>query len=175
MLTATHYLMSFIRKIRNRGQTPYAKAENRKMKGKVVQRYIRYIGKHPDATRNFSLDTVQFGYAARRLIQSDLTANELTDMLEGMGHGVPREDMEAIGICCSFKKKNITLSLYHARKSGGRKCAKDSGKELVAEKTYRRKIIALSGCNEIVFTPKMCPDHRSRSNRRALNAIVPED
>ncbi len=119
-MTAIHYLMSFIRKIRNRGQVYYAEVENRKVNGKVVQRYIRYVGKRPDDSRNFTLDTVHFGYIATRLMQGDLTANELLDMLEGMGHRVPREDLEAVGIRYSFKKNSITLSLYNARKSGER-------------------------------------------------------
>ena len=127
------------------------------IKGISVQKHIRYIRKDPDDSRNFTLDTVHFGYIATRLMQGDLTPNELLDMLEGMEHRVPRKDLEAVGIRYSFKKNSITLSLYHARKSGERGGAKSVAKELIAEKTYRRKVITLSGCSEMVFTPKMCP------------------
>ena len=81
--------MSFIRKIKNRGQVYYAEVENRKVNGKVVQRYIRYVGKRPDDSRNFTLDTLHFGYIATRLMQGDLTQNELLDMLERMRRRVP--------------------------------------------------------------------------------------
>ncbi len=63
-----------------------------------------------------------------RLTQGDLTVNELMHMLEGMGHMVSGEDMEAVGIRYSFKKNSITLSIYHARKSGERGGAKSAAK-----------------------------------------------
>ena len=84
--------MSFIRKKKNRGQIYYAEVENRKVNGNVVQRYIRYIGKNPDVSRSIMLEPVHFSYITTRLMQGDLTSDELLDMLE------------AVGIRYSFKK-----------------------------------------------------------------------
>lgn len=44
----THYNMSFIRKYRVGGKTYLAQVESRRIEGKVVQRFIRYIGKQAD-------------------------------------------------------------------------------------------------------------------------------
>ncbi len=101
--------MSLIRKIRNRGQIHYAEVENRKMKGKVVQKYIRHIGKHPDAASSFTLEHVHFSYTATRLMQGDFTPDELPDMLEVMGHRLIRNDLEAVGIRYSFEKNYAAL------------------------------------------------------------------
>ena len=120
--------MSFIRKIKRGKSVYYAEVENVWIKGRAVQKHIRYIGKDPDVQSNFTLEPVHFGYIATRLMQGDLTANELLDMLEGMGHRVLREDLEAVGIRYSFKKNSITLSLYYARKSGMHGNAESAGK-----------------------------------------------
>jgi len=40
--------MSFVRKIKLRGRVYLAEVENRRVKGKVVQRHIRYVGREAD-------------------------------------------------------------------------------------------------------------------------------
>ena len=40
--------MSFIRKVKRKGRVYLAEVENRRIKGKVVQRHIRYIGREAD-------------------------------------------------------------------------------------------------------------------------------
>jgi hypothetical protein len=40
--------MSFIRKIKKGDKTYLAEVENRRVEGKVVQRFIRYVGKQAD-------------------------------------------------------------------------------------------------------------------------------
>jgi len=40
--------MSFVRKIKRRGRVYLAEVENRRVKGKVVQRHIRYVGREAD-------------------------------------------------------------------------------------------------------------------------------
>ena len=123
------YTRKFVRKNKNGSvKTYYAEVESLWVNGKAVQRYIRPLGKDPEKPNTIQIGAVHFGFIATRLMQGDLTANELLDMLEGMGHRVPREDLEAVGIRYSFKKNSITLSLYHARKSGERGGAKSAAK-----------------------------------------------
>ena len=115
------YIRKFVRKNKNGSvKTYYAEVEGVRIGGRVVQRYIRPLGTDPEKPNTIQIGAVHFGFIATRLMQGDLTANELLDMLEGMGHRVPREDLEAVGIRYSFKKNSITLSLYNARKSGER-------------------------------------------------------
>ena len=85
-------------------KTYYAEVEGVRIGGRVVQRYIRPLGTDPEKPNTIQIGAVHFGYIATRLMQGDLTANELLDMLEGMGHRVPGEDLEAVGIRYSFKK-----------------------------------------------------------------------
>jgi len=47
-----HY-MSFIRKIKKGDRIYLAEVENRRVEGKVVQRFIRYVGKQADAAPFF--------------------------------------------------------------------------------------------------------------------------
>jgi hypothetical protein len=119
--------MSFIRKIKRGGKIYYAEVENVKRGNKVVQRHIRYIGKNIDAQQNsLPIDSVQFGYIATRLMQGDLTANELIDMVEKMGHRIYIEDLAAIGIRYKFKKNSITLSLFPTERSERRNFAQNA-------------------------------------------------
>ena len=99
------YTRKFVRKNKNGSvKTYYAEVESLWVNGKAVQRYIRPLGKDPEKPNTIQIGAVHFGFIATRLMQGDLTANELLDMLEGMGHRVPREDLEAVGIRYSFKK-----------------------------------------------------------------------
>ncbi|MCW6170963.1 MAG: hypothetical protein LVQ96_07305 [Thermoplasmatales archaeon] len=120
--------MSFKRRIKRGDRIYYDEVENVRVNGKVVQKHLRYIGTNPDEPTNFPIDHVHFGYIAMRLMQGDLSANEILDMIEKMGHHVLRDDLEAVGIRYRFKKKDITVSLYYARKSRRRKDAENAGK-----------------------------------------------
>lgn len=126
--------MSFIRKVvrKNRDGTTkiyYEEVESVRISGRVTQRHIRSLGTDPENPTTFGIDSVHFGYIATRLMQGDLSANELLDMVEGMGHSVPREDLEGIGIRYSIKKNDISISLYYARRSGRRKHAGSAGEK----------------------------------------------
>ena len=96
--------MSFIRAKKVGDTIYYSEVENRKVNGKVVQKHIRYIGKDKDRPSAIPLERVQFGYIATRLMQGDLSSNELCDMIERMGHHVDRENLERIGLYYNFKK-----------------------------------------------------------------------
>ena len=121
--------MSFIREIKRGNQVYYDEVENVRVNGKVVQKHIRYIGKDRDNPGSFPLDIVHFGYIATRLIQGDLSTDELFDMIEGMGHHVNRENLERIGLYYDYKKNSFSLTLYRKRSSGNRKAAGNAGKD----------------------------------------------
>ena len=112
--------MSFIRKIKRGDMIYYDEVENARINGKVVQKHIRYIGKDKDRATSFPIDKVHFGYIATRLMRGDLSARELLDMIEKMGHSVIGEDLESVGIRYTFKKKiseyrSITLGNLRSR------------------------------------------------------------
>ncbi len=114
--------MSYIRKITRRnknGKTKvyYAEVESVRVDGKVVQRHIRSLGTNPSFPTNFPIDNVQFSYLAVRLMQGDLTPNEVFEMLEGMGHPVIRDSLERIGINYDFEKKTFYIYLFYPKNS----------------------------------------------------------
>ena len=114
--------MSYIRKITRRnknGETKvyYAEVESVRVDGKVVQRHIRSLGTDPSFPTNFPIDNVQFSYLAVRLMQGDLTPNEVIEMLEGMGHPVIRDSLERIGINYDFEKKTFYIYLFYTKNS----------------------------------------------------------
>ncbi len=107
--------MTFIRAIKKGGHTYYQEVENRWINGKTVQKHIRYVGKDKDRPSAIPLERVQFGFIATRLMQGDLSPNELLDMIEKMGHHVERENLQRIGLYYNFKKNSFSLSLYRKR------------------------------------------------------------
>ena len=120
--------MSFIRGKKVGGVIYYSEVENVRVNGKVVQKHIRYIGKDKENPDRIPLENVQFGYIATRLMQGDLSPNELFDMIEKMGNHVNRENLERIGLFYDFKKNSFSLSLYRKR-SVDRKDAESAKKD----------------------------------------------
>ena len=108
--------MSFIRKIKQRGKTYYAEVENVWIEGKCVQRHIRSLGTDPDHPTNFKIEPVHFSYLALRLMQGNLTPNDVFELLEGMGKPVTRDQLERIGIHYDFEKKTFYIYLFHPRR-----------------------------------------------------------
>lgn len=124
--------MTFIRKFVRKNKdgtvkTYYAEVEALWVNGKRVQRYIRPLGTDPNAPNTIPLDGMHFGYIATRLMQGDLTANELIEMVEKMGHNVYHEDLEAAGIRYNFKKRDMRLSLYPVRPSKMQNTVQNAG------------------------------------------------
>ncbi|KAF5417836.1 MAG: hypothetical protein C5S38_00820 [Candidatus Methanophagaceae archaeon] len=109
--------MSFIRKIKRGEKIYYAEVENRWINGKCVQKHIRSLGTDPDRPTNLPIEPVHFSYLAVRLMQGDLTPNEVFDMLEGMGHPVTRDSLERIGINYDFGKKTFCIYLFYPKNS----------------------------------------------------------
>jgi len=126
--------MSYIREFKRKNKdgsvkTYYAEVEGIREGSKVTQRYIRGLGTDPNAPNNIPLNRVHFGYIATRLMQGDLSPNELFDMIEKMGHHVNRENLERIGLFYDFKKNSFSLTLYRKRSSGKGKDAAGAGKD----------------------------------------------
>jgi hypothetical protein len=114
--------MSYIRKItrhNKNGETKvyYAEVESVRIGGKVVQRHIRSLGTDPSSPTNFPIGETQFSYLSTRLMQGDLTPNEVLDMLEDMGHPVTRDSLERIGINYDFEKKTFCIYLFYPKNS----------------------------------------------------------
>ncbi len=121
--------MSFIREINRKNKdgtvaTYYAEVESYRINGKVRQRHLRSLGKDRDNPDSFHLDVMHFGYIATRLMQGDLSTDELFDMIESMGHRLNRENLERVGLFYNFKKNYFSLSLYRKRPSRNRKDVK---------------------------------------------------
>ena len=121
--------MTFIRKIKKGDKVYYQEVENKWINGKTVQKHIRYIGKDRENPDRIPLEKIQFGYIATRLMQGDLSPNELFDMIEKMGHHVNRENLEKIGLYYDFKKNSFSLTLYRKRTSGKRKDVENAKKD----------------------------------------------
>lgn len=131
--------MTYIREVKRKNKDGttvkyYEEVESYRINGKVRQRHIRSLGRDGKTPSSIPIEPVHFGYITTRLMQGDMTPDELLDMLEGMGHRVLREDLEAVGIRYGFKKNSLTLSLYYAAKSGKR-----AGAESAAKSSGRRK------------------------------------
>lgn len=117
--------MSFVRKIKQRGKTYYAEVENVWIDGKCVQKHIRSLGTDPDHPTNFKIQPVHFSYLAVRLMQGDLTPNDVFELLEGMGEPVSKESLDRMGIFYDFGKKRFFISLFYKNRS--RKSRRDVG------------------------------------------------
>jgi hypothetical protein len=113
-----HYITTYIRKFKRKNKdgsikTYYGEVESIRVGNKVIQRYIRSLGTDPNSPTNFPIEPVHFSYLAVRLMQGDLTPNEVFDMLEGMGQPVRRESLERIGIYSEMTLgKKRSLSTY---------------------------------------------------------------
>ena len=77
-----HTTMSFKRKIKRGDRIYYDEVENVMVSGKVVQKHLRCIGTNPDKPTSFPIDHLHFGCIAMRLMQGDLSSNEILDMIE---------------------------------------------------------------------------------------------
>jgi hypothetical protein len=121
--------MSFIRAIKKGDKIYYQEVENKWIDGKTVQKHIRYIGRDKESPDHIPFERVHFGYIATKLMQGDLSPNELFDMIEKMGHHVSRENLERIGLNYNFKKNSFSLSLYRKRSSEKQKDASSAGKD----------------------------------------------
>ena len=136
--------MTFTRKIQRKNKdgtikTYYAEVESIREGNKVKQRYIRSLGSDPNAPTNFPLEPMHFSYLALRLMQGSLTANDVFEMLEGMGTPVTRNDLKSIGIHYDFGKKTFSIYLYYPKNSKSKSDASDAGKDSRSIKQMKEK------------------------------------
>ena len=106
--------MSFKRKIKRGDRIYYDEVESVMVNGKVVQKHLRCIGTNPDKPTSFPIDNLHFGCIAMRLMQSDLSSNEILDMIEKVWYRVLRDDLEVCGIWYRFKKRYYSLPPFNA-------------------------------------------------------------
>lgn len=135
--------MTFTRKIQRKNKdgtikTYYAEVESVREGNKVIQRYIRSLGSDPNAPTNFTLEPVHFSYLALRLMQGNLTANDVFEMLEGMGKPVTKKALESIGIRYDFGKKTFYIYLYYMKNSKSKNGATDVEKDSKSKKQKKR-------------------------------------
>ena len=116
--------MSFIRQRRVGGQVYFEEVESVRVNGKVRQRYIRYVGKTPDAPpTKFRLHPRNSAYLALQLAAGKLTPNDVFDILQEQGERFSRETLQRVGLVYAFGEKTSSLFLYYVRKSKRRKGA----------------------------------------------------
>ncbi len=72
---------------------------------------------------------MHFEYIATRLMQGDISPNELLDMIEGMGHPVNRDGLGRISLYYDFEENSFSLSLYRRRSPRKQKDLSDAGKD----------------------------------------------
>jgi hypothetical protein len=81
----THY-MSFIRKYKKGGKVYLAEVENRRVKGKVVQRFIRHVGKQADGRTVLSTSISDVQVEEVRLYGPLLVLHHLAEEIGLRGH-----------------------------------------------------------------------------------------
>ena len=98
-------------------KTYYAEVKSVRVKGKVVQQYIRSLGTDPKNPTKIPIEPVHFSYLALRLMQDGLTSKDLFDMIESMGQPIRKDDLARISINYDFEKKTYSISLFYKKKS----------------------------------------------------------
>lgn len=126
--------MTFIREVKRKNKdgtvkTYYAEVESVREGKKVHQKYIRSLGTDPTKPSNYLLEPVRFSYLALRLMQGNLSPNDVFEMLDGMGTPVTRNELESIGIYYDFEKKTFSIYLYYAKNSKSKNNAKSAEKD----------------------------------------------
>ncbi len=117
--------MSFTRTFKRKNKdgsikTYYAEVKSVRVEGKVVQQYVRSLGPDPKHPKNIPIEPVHFSFLALRLMQDELTPNDLFEMLEKMGQPAKKEELERIGINYDFEKKTYSISLFYKKRSKSR-------------------------------------------------------
>jgi hypothetical protein len=134
----------FIREVKRKNKdgtvkTYYAEVESIREGNKVNQKYIRSLGTDPTKPSNYLLEPVHFSYLALRLMQGNLSPNDVFDMLDGMGAPVTRNELESIGIHYNFEKKTFSIYPYYAKNSKLKTNAKSAEKNSTSEKQKAEK------------------------------------
>ncbi len=90
--------MSYIRAKKSGNRTYYYEVEGyRDNRGKVRQRVIRYLGKYP-FIREFPVEPKLAGQLAQALMASDISEQEVRELLEKLGIPVPPGTLNEVSL-----------------------------------------------------------------------------
>ena len=121
---------TFIRKIKQGNSIRYAEVWNERRGKKVIQHHVRYLGSDPDnlpPPRLFDIEKVHFGYLAQLILNDALTAEDIFQMLDGMGENAEKKELRSIAIRYNLDTKKPRLHLTYSRKKG--KSARSVGED----------------------------------------------
>ncbi len=110
---------TFIRKIKQGDSIRYAEVWNERQGKKVIQHYVRYLGSDPNnlpPPSSFDIEKVHFGYLAQLILSDALTAEDIYQMLKGMGEFVEKRELQSIIIRYNLDGKKTRLQLRFQRK-----------------------------------------------------------
>ena len=105
---------TFIRKIKQGKSIRYAEVWNERQGKKVIQHYVRYLGSDPNnlpPPSSFHIEKVHFGYLAQLILSDSLTAEDIYQMLKGMGESVEKREIQSIVIRYNLDVKKTRLQL----------------------------------------------------------------
>ncbi len=109
---------TFIRKIIQGNSIRYAEVWNERQGEKIIQHHVRYLGSDPDnlpSPSSFDIELVHFGYLAQLILNETLTADDIYNMLEGMGQSAERKEIKEIVIRHKINEKKTRLQLVVPR------------------------------------------------------------
>lgn len=110
---------TFIRKLKQGNSIRYAEVWNERRGKKVIQHYVRYLGSDPNnlpPQSSFDIEKVHFGYLAQLILSDSLTAEDLYQMLKGMGESIEKREIQSIIIRYNLDEKKTRLQLRFQRK-----------------------------------------------------------
>ncbi len=118
-----HYGMTeqktFIRKIKQGNSIRYSEVWNERRGKKVIQHYVRYLGSDPNnlpPPSSFDIEKVHFGYLAQLILSDSLTAEDIYQMLKGMGESIEKRELQSIAIRYNLDEKKTRIQLRFQRK-----------------------------------------------------------
>ena len=120
---------TFIRKIKQGNSTRYAEVWNERRGKKVIQHYVRYLGSDPDnlpPPKSFSIEKVHFGYLAQLILNDALTAEDIFQMLDGMGENAEKKELRSISIRYNLDTKKTRLHLTYPPKKNEKRSAQSA-------------------------------------------------
>ena len=109
---------TFIRKIIQGNSIRYAEVWNERQGEKIIQHHVRYLGSDPNnlpSPSSFDIELVHFGYLAQLILNETLTADDIYNMLEGMGKSAERKEIKEIVIRHKINEKKTRLQLVLPR------------------------------------------------------------
>lgn len=110
---------TFIRKIKQGNSVRYAEVWNERKGKKIIQHHVRYLGSDPNnlpSPSSFDIEKVHFGYLAQLILNESLTADDIYNMIDGMGKSAERKEIKEIVIRHKIDGKKTRLQLVFPRR-----------------------------------------------------------